>query len=138
MDTKDVKLNIILNYDGKKYEKRFTYQPSLEKIKNMSKQVFVIEDDIFNVTMYNNKDKKPKSIIKSDEDLMQLMKEIDEYHYEINLELSFDKTKTNKQWQEIKEGEIKEGEKRREKRRNKRRRKKKKMKKEKKKKKKKK
>ena len=57
--------------------------------------------------VYNNKDKKPKSIIKSDGELMQLMKEIDEYNYKINLELSFNKAKTNKQWQEIKEEEIK-------------------------------
>ena len=107
MDTKDVYLNIILNYDGQKYEQTFTDFQSLKEIKNMSKQVFEIEDDIFNVTKYNNKDKKPKSIIESDRYLMLLMEEIDDYNYKINLELPFDKSKTNKQWEEKKE-EIKE------------------------------
>ena len=35
MDTKDVYLNIILNYDGQKYEQTFTDFQSLKEIKNI-------------------------------------------------------------------------------------------------------
>ena len=93
MDKNDVYLKLILNYEGKKYEKTFIEFQSFEKIKDISRKEFNIDDAVIKNIQYKfiNEPGKEPVIIKNDNDLMLLMKEINEYNYEINLELSHDK-----------------------------------------------
>ena len=92
MDKKDVYLKIVINYEGKKFEKTFIDFQTLEEIKDISKNEFKINDDIFNKLQYKCiiEPGKESKIIKNDDDLIILMKPIDDYNYEINLELSLD------------------------------------------------
>jgi len=92
MDKKDVYLKIVINYEGQKFEKTFIDFQTLEEIKDISKNEFKINDDIFNKLQYKciiEPGKESKNII-NDDDLIILMKPIDDYNYEINLELSLD------------------------------------------------
>ena len=92
MDKKDVYLKIVINYEGQKFEKTFIDFQTLEEIKDISKNEFKINDDIFNKLQYKCiiEPGKELKIIKNDDDLIILMKPIDDYNYEINLELSLD------------------------------------------------
>jgi len=92
MDKKDVYLKIVINYEGQKFEKTFTDFQTFEEIKDISKNEFKINDDIFNKLQYKCiiEPGKESKIIKNDDDLIILMKPIDDYNYEINLELSLD------------------------------------------------
>ena len=92
MDKKDVYLKIVINYEGQKFEKTFIDFQTLEEIKDISKNEFKINDDIFNKLQYKCiiEPGKESKIIKNDDDLIILMKPIDDYNYEINLELSLD------------------------------------------------
>jgi len=92
MDKKDVYLKIVINYECKKFEKTFIDFQTLEEIKDISKNEFKINDDIFNKLQYKCiiEPGKESKIIKNDDDLIILMKPIDDYNYEIDLELSLD------------------------------------------------
>ena len=92
MDKKDVYLKIVINYEGQKFEKTFIDFQTLEEIKDISKNEFKINDDIFNKLQYKCiiEPGKESKIITNDDDLIILMKPIDDYNYEINLELSLD------------------------------------------------
>ena len=92
MDKKDVYLKIVINYEGKKFEKTFIDFQTLEEIKDISKNEFKINDDIFNKLQIKciTEPGKESKIIKNDDDLIILMKPIDDYNYEIDLELSLD------------------------------------------------
>ena len=92
MDKKDVYLKIVINYEGQKFEKTFIDFQTLEEIKDISKNEFKINDDIFNKLQIKCiiEPGKESKIITNDDDLIILMKPIDDYNYEINLELSLD------------------------------------------------
>ena len=92
MDKKDVYLKIVINYEGQKFEKTFTDFQTFEEIKDISKNEFKINDDIFNKLQIKciTEPGKESKIIKNDDDLIILMKPIDDYNYEIDLELSLD------------------------------------------------
>ena len=92
MDKKDVYLKIVINYEGQKFEKTFIDFQTLEEIKDISKNEFKINDDIFNKLQYKctTEPGKESKIITNDDDLIILMKPIDDYNYEIDLELSLD------------------------------------------------
>ena len=92
MDKKDVYLKIVINYEGQKFEKTFIDFQTLEEIKDISKNEFKINDDIFNKLQYKCiiEPGKESKIITNDDDLIILMKPIDDYNYEIDLELSLD------------------------------------------------
>ena len=92
MDKKDVYLKIVINYEGQKFEKTFIDFQTLEEIKDISKNQFKINDDIFNKLQIKciTEPGKESKIIKNDDDLIILMKPIDDYNYEIDLELSLD------------------------------------------------
>ena len=92
MDKKDVYLKIVINYEGQKFEKTFIDFQTLEEIKDISKNEFKINDDIFNKLQIKciTEPGKESKIITNDDDLIILMKPIDDYNYEIDLELSLD------------------------------------------------
>ena len=98
VDSEEVLLTIILNYNGKEYSKKSLDFISYKELKIISKDEFKIpEEDLkyIEFQFINNKDNKDnKSLfIKNDNDIMDNLTEIDEYNYEIKLNISIDKSK---------------------------------------------
>ena len=89
-------LNIIINYNGKQFNKKLANRVSLEEIKILSIKYFNISNEDINfikfttLSSYNNKN---TIYIKSDNDIYYHMKEIDEEHYEIKINLLIERAK---------------------------------------------
>ena len=96
MDKTLVKLEICIKYEGdeKMYKNTFTEFKSFEELKDISIKHFNIKKEEIEIMKFAFlEDLKNKSIkVNNDNDLISCMKEIDEYHYSIKLELSLDKT----------------------------------------------
>ena len=97
MDKTLVNLEICIKYGNNEnpYKNKFTEFKTFEELKDISIKHFNIqEEELIDIIIFVSLEElENKSfIVKNDNDLISCMKEIDEYNYSINLELSFDKT----------------------------------------------
>ena len=97
MDKTLVNLEIYIKYENNEntYKSKFTEFKTFEELKNISKKYFNIqkEEEIEMMKFTSLEELENKSfIVNNDNDLISCMKEIDEYNFSINLELSIDKT----------------------------------------------
>ena len=96
MNSNECLLNIIINYNGKQFNKQLANRVSLEEIKNLSIKYYKIANEDINfikfttLSSYNNKN---IIYIRSDNDIYYHMKEIDEEHYEIKINLLIERAK---------------------------------------------
>lgn len=103
MDSKEVYLEIFISYDGKDYQKKSNEFIKFEELKSISIKEFNILEEDSKYIKYNIKESENKIIsIENDIDILNNMKKIDDYNYEIKLNLSLDKNNL------IQEEEIKE------------------------------
>lgn len=96
VDSEEVFLTIILNYNGEEYSKKSIDFISYNELKITTKDEFKIpEEDLKFIEFQFINDTNNKSLfIKNDNDIMDNLIEIDEYNYEIKLNISIDKTKS--------------------------------------------
>lgn len=97
MDKTLVNLEICIKYENNEnpYKSKFTEFKTFEELKNISIKHFNIqkEEEIEMMKFTSLEELENKSfIVNNDNDLISCMKEIDEYNFSINLELSIDKT----------------------------------------------
>ena len=97
MDKTLVNLEICIKYENNEnpYKNKFTEFKTFEELKNISIKHFNIqkEEEIEMMKFTSLEELENKSfIVNNDNDLISCMKEIDEYNFSINLELSIDKT----------------------------------------------
>ena len=97
MDKTLVNLEICIKYENNEnpYKSKFTEFKTFEELKNISIKHFNIqkEEEIEVMKFTSLEELENKSfIVNNDNDLISCMKEIDEYNFSINLELSIDKT----------------------------------------------
>ena len=97
MDKTLVNLEICIKYENNEntYKSKFTEFKTFEELKNISIKHFNIqkEEEIEMMKFTSSEELENKSfIVNNDNDLISCMKEIDEYNFSINLELSIDKT----------------------------------------------
>ena len=97
MDKTLVNLEICIKYENNEnpYKNKFTEFKTFEELKNISIKHFNIqkEEEIEVMKFTSLEELENKSfIVNNDNDLISCMKEIDEYNFSINLELSIDKT----------------------------------------------
>ena len=93
MDSKEVYLEIFISYDGKDYQKKSNEFIKFEELKSISIKEFNILEEDSKYIKYNIKESENKIIsIENDIDILNNMKKIDDYNYEIKLNLSFDKS----------------------------------------------
>ena len=97
MDKTLVNLEIYIKYENNEntYKSKFTEFKTFEELKNISIKHFNIqkEEEIEMMKFTSLEELENKSfIVNNDNDLISCMKEIDEYNFSINLELSIDKT----------------------------------------------
>ena len=97
MDKTLVNLEICIKYENNEntYKSKFTDFKTFEELKNISIKHFNIqkEEEIEMMKFTSLEELENKSfIVNNDNDLISCMKEIDEYNFSINLELSIDKT----------------------------------------------
>ena len=103
MDSKEVYLEIFISYDGKDYQKKSNEFIKFEELKSISIKEFNILEEDSKYIKYNIKESENKIIsIENDIDILNNMKKIDDYNYEIKLNISLDKNNL------IQEKEIKE------------------------------
>ena len=103
MDSKEVYLEIFISYDGKDYQKKSNEFIKFEELKSISIKEFNILEEDSKYIKYNIKESENKIIsIENDIDILNNMKKIDDYNYEIKLNISLDKNNL------IQEEEIKE------------------------------
>ena len=92
MDSKEVYLEIFISYDGKDYQKKSNEFIKFEELKSISIKEFNILEEDSKYIKYNIKESENKIIsIENDIDILNNMKKIDDYNYEIKLNLSLDK-----------------------------------------------
>ena len=93
MDSKEVYLEIFISYDGKDYQKKSNEFIKFEELKSISIKEFNILEEDSKYIKYNIKESENKIIsIENDIDILNNMKKIDDYNYEIKLNLSLDKS----------------------------------------------
>lgn len=97
MDKTLVNLEICIKYENNEntYKSKFTEFKTFEELKNISIKHFNIqkEEEIEMMKFTSLEELENKSfIVNNDNDLISCMKEINEYNFSINLELSIDKT----------------------------------------------
>ena len=103
MDSKEVYLEIFISYDGKDYQKKSNEFIKFEELKIISIKEFNILEEDSKYIKYNIKESENKIIsIENDIDILNNMKKIDDYNYEIKLNITLDKNNL------IQEEEIKE------------------------------
>ena len=103
MDSKEVYLEIFISYDGKDYQKKSNEFIKFEELKSISIKEFNILEEDSKYIKYNIKESENKIIsIENDIDILNNMKKIDDYNYEIKLNITLDKNNL------IQEKEIKE------------------------------
>ena len=92
MDSKEVYLEIFISYDGKDYQKKSNEFIKFEELKSISIKEFNILEEDSKYIKYNIKESENKIIsIENDIDILNNMKKIDDYNYEIKLNISLDK-----------------------------------------------
>ena len=109
MDNKEVYLTISINYDGKSHTEKSTDFISFEDLKNISKNKFNIpeEDYKYMKLSFKNDSNNETILIENDSDIIFKSTEIDEYNYEMTIDLTIDKN-TSIQIEEEKKDLIKE------------------------------
>jgi uncharacterized protein YqgV (UPF0045/DUF77 family) len=93
MDKTLVNLEICIKYENNEnpYKSKFTEFKTFEELKNISIKHFNIQKEE-EIEMMKFTSENKSFIVNNDNDLISCMKEIDEYNFSINLELSIDKT----------------------------------------------
>ena len=93
MNSNDYKLNIIVNYNGKKIEKKFKDMIKLEEIKSLAINDFKLSKEEEKNIKFKNENKN--KIIETDKDIIDCIDEIDEENYKININLLINKSENN-------------------------------------------
>ena len=108
MDSKEVYLEIFISYDGKDYQKKSNEFIKFEELKSISIKEFNILEEDSKYIKYNIKESENKIIsIENDIDILNNMKKIDDYNYEIKLNLSLDKNNLIKEEIKLPEKNLK-------------------------------